>query len=128
MAYPPPPEPASGSGIDEVRFDGNSIGRQTAFDKFAARELGEREVAIDHLGPGLHRAVYSEHCGYHRTGQPALAVAAVEHARPGNRLAQAVFTHTVVAEQEGIRTEQSIIAQRLNDRHRFFSSCVIRCW
>ena len=66
-----------------------------------------------------------EHGGSGGGRQPAVAIAAMDHPRPGNPLAYTVFTDVSITEQGARGTEHAEIVQRLYDRNRGFIGRII---
>jgi hypothetical protein len=58
--------------------------------------------------------MHDQHRGHRPSGCPAVAVAAVKHARPGDELAQAVLAGVAVAEEDGAGAEQAVVVQCLD--------------
>src|SRR6185437_9338222 len=105
-------------GVDrqKIRFDLDPLCRQAALDEFAARELRKSEEGVDMALPRSKTAMHRKHARDAEAQHPAVAIAFVRDAGPGEGLAQAFLARLPLAEQQGVGAEKAVIVQRLHDR------------
>jgi hypothetical protein len=63
--------------------------------------------------------VGSEHRRNRSACYPTFTVAGMKHAGPGNKPPLAILADMSVAEEKGVRAQQAIVVQGLDDRHSF---------
>ncbi len=101
----------------KVRFDGNSVGWQTAFDQLAAYKICGRDVSLHFVVPGAGNAVRGKHGGDSCARETIFAVTAMHDSAKGDEMADAILTYFSIAQKRRFRTNESIVLHCLGDRH-----------
>jgi hypothetical protein len=52
----------------------------------------------------------------------------MDYTRPGDKLPQAILAGMPVPEKVSIKTEQSVVMQRLNHWYSLGFNCIVGCW
>src|SRR5438876_11198819 len=98
-------------------LDDDLFSRQSGLREDVAIELGRRDIDVDEISPGMHMAVNGNHAGHNSCLEARAVITAVNDRRPRRHLVQTLETQITVAIETCRRTDETLIVNRLNDRH-----------
>jgi hypothetical protein len=103
----------------------NQLGRgEPAGYELLAGKISKSDEAVDLFFPSLHFAMKLNHSRYHQALNGRVTIAAV-HDGQVRRSSDALFADPSAAQEKGVRADQSIVVECLNDRDTSSTASII---